>query len=138
MSPFFRSFEANSYSYSTKMIGEMGQNGFSAVGSLFSDRLLVVLCRTARTQSWMRWFVPFGWAFKRFSPRMASIPKMQEQFSIICGLICNRHRTTRELLLHSSTTIHPCIHMTHKNKTTSNHLMAHWSINTKLTEHSFT
>ncbi len=37
---FFRSFEANSYSYSTKMSGKKGQNELSAVGVLFSDRLL--------------------------------------------------------------------------------------------------
>ena len=35
----FWSFEANSYSYLTKMSGKMGRNGFSAVGSLFSDKL---------------------------------------------------------------------------------------------------
>jgi len=35
-----RLFEANSYSYFTRMSGKMGQNDFSAVGSLFSDSLL--------------------------------------------------------------------------------------------------
>jgi len=40
LSPLFRSFEANSDSFSTKMIGKMGQKVFFAVGSLFSDRLL--------------------------------------------------------------------------------------------------
>ncbi len=44
-SPFgqiFRSFEANSGDYLTKMIGKSDQKGFSAVGSLFSDSLLGV------------------------------------------------------------------------------------------------
>ncbi len=40
MSQIFRSFEANSGDYLTKMIGKSDQKGFSAVGSLFSDRLL--------------------------------------------------------------------------------------------------
>ena len=40
MSQIFRSFEANSQLYLTKMSGKSGQNGFSAVGILFSDRLL--------------------------------------------------------------------------------------------------
>jgi hypothetical protein len=39
------------------------------------------------------------------------------------------------LLLHSSTTIHPCIYLTRKNKTTFNRLMTHWPINIKLMEH---
>jgi hypothetical protein len=42
LSQVFRAFEANSQLYLTKMVGKSGQNGFSAVGSLFSDRLLVV------------------------------------------------------------------------------------------------
>ncbi len=40
MSQIFRSFEANSGDYLTKMIGKSDQKGFSAVGSLFSDSLL--------------------------------------------------------------------------------------------------
>jgi hypothetical protein len=45
LSPFLWSFEANSYSYLTKMNRKMGQNGFSAVGSLFWDRLLDIIFR---------------------------------------------------------------------------------------------
>ena len=41
LSQIFRSFEANSGDYLTKMIGKSDQKGFSAVGSLFSGRLLV-------------------------------------------------------------------------------------------------
>ena len=40
LSPFFWSFEANNSIYLTRLSGKMGQNDFSAVGSLFSDRLL--------------------------------------------------------------------------------------------------
>ncbi len=45
----FWSFEANSYSYSTKMSEIMGQNGFSAVDLLFSDSLLVEIKLFAAT-----------------------------------------------------------------------------------------
>ncbi len=38
----FRSFEVNSRSYSLKRIGKNVQNGFSAVGFPFSDRLLKI------------------------------------------------------------------------------------------------
>ncbi|MEA3290716.1 MAG: DUF493 domain-containing protein [Pseudomonadota bacterium] len=44
LSPFFRPLEANSYSYLTRMSGKRGQNSFSAVGSLFSGRLLALTC----------------------------------------------------------------------------------------------